>query len=127
MSWLHASFLLFLALSIGCNPATKTKYPSLNLPASELFRLHCSACHGDGSGNGHVAPTLRVRPRNLKRPEWQSSVGDQHIIRVIRDGGVAMNLSPEMPAFRDKLTYQEQQSLLNYLRTLAQLPQQDFQ
>ena len=89
----------------------------MKLPAGELFRLHCSACHGDGSGNGHVAPTLKVRPRNLKQLEWQSSVGDQHIIRVIRDGGVAVKLSPEMPAFRDKLTNQDVQSLLDYLRT----------
>ena len=45
---------IFLATVSGCwtpsDGATKT-----TLSRSDLFRLHCSGCHGDGSGNGHVA------------------------------------------------------------------------
>ena len=54
-----------LSTTSGCetpkNGAVKT-----TLTRYDLFRLHCSGCHGDGSGNGHIASTLAVRPRNLK-------------------------------------------------------------
>lgn len=37
----------------------------------------------------------------------------------IREGGQAVKLSPEMPAFKDKLTAQETDSLLIYLRVIG--------
>ena len=85
---------------------------------TELFRLHCSGCHGDGSGNGHIASTLAVRPRNLKQTEWQASVTDSHILQVIRSGGIKHKLSDKMPGFADKLTDQQIQSLVEYIRSL---------
>ena len=102
----------------GCetpkNGAVKT-----TLTRSDLFRLHCSGCHGDGSGNGHVASTLSVRPRNLKHMEWQASVTDSHILQVIRSGGIKHKLSDKMPGFADKLTDQQIQSLVEYIRRLS--------
>lgn len=89
------------------------------MSATDLYRLHCSSCHGDGSGNGHIAGTLKARPRNLKLAEWQASVNDEHIAKVIREGGSAMKLSPDMPPFRDKLSQQEVQLLVYYLRKLG--------
>ncbi len=112
-------FLCLSMMSTGCLPATRSQNLSAKLSAEELFRLHCSSCHGDGSGNGHIAGTLKVLPRNLKLVEWQSSVSDQHIARVIREGGFAMKLSPDMPAFRDKLSEPEVQLLVYYLRKLG--------
>ncbi len=118
--------LLCLAMSLGCSPAgsqdtADRRDPSPRLSAVDLFRLHCSSCHGDGSGNGHVAATLKVRPRNLSLTEWQTSVDDQHIARVIINGGAAVKLSPEMPAFKEKLNAQEVHLLVYYLRKLGQM------
>jgi len=75
-------------------------------------------CHGDGSGNGHIASTLAVRPRNLKQMEWQASVTDSHILQVIRSGDIKHKLSDKMPGFADKLTDQQIQSLVEYIRSL---------
>ena len=108
---------IFLATLSGCwtpkDVRTKT-----TLSRSDLFRLHCSGCHGDGSGNGHVAPTLNARPRNLRLVEWQASVTDSHILQVIRSGGLKYKLSAQMPAFAGKLTDQQIQSLVEYIRLL---------
>lgn len=108
--------LSFLGLA-ACQPDGRGKMQRLS--AQDLFRLHCSTCHGDGSGNGHVAATLKVKPRNLKHRDWQTSVSDEQILNVIRNGGAARKLSPEMPAFEDKLSDQEMQALVVYLRVLG--------
>lgn len=106
---------LFTVCVTGCQPPLPSK-PVLS--RSDLFRLHCSSCHGDGSGNGHIAGTLPVRPRNLRHPEWQASVTDEHILKVIRQGGAVVKLSDKMPGFADKLSEAEMQSLVQYLRAL---------
>ena len=101
----------------GCE-TTKSGATNTNMLRTDLFRLHCSRCHGDGSGNGHIASTLAVRPRNLKQMEWQASVTDSHILQVIRSGGIKHKLSDKMPGFADKLTDQQIQSLVEYIRSL---------
>jgi mono/diheme cytochrome c family protein len=114
---IHLLLMSIVAISAGCvQPAAEIK-PQLS--AEDLFRLHCSTCHGDGTGNGHVAATLKTRPRNLKHQDWQKSVSNEHILMVIREGGQAAKLSPEMPAFKDKLTAQEMDALLIYLRVIG--------
>lgn len=102
---------------VGCE-TPKFEAKKTTLSRSDLFRLHCSGCHGDGSGNGHIASTLAVRPRNLKQIEWQASVTDSHILQVIRSGGIKHKLSDKMPGFADKLTDQQIQSLVEYIRLL---------
>jgi mono/diheme cytochrome c family protein len=89
------------------------------MPPEALFRLHCSRCHGDGTGNGHIAGTLKVAPRNLKHRDWQQSVDDAHIRRVIEQGGAAVKLSPDMPGFQQQLTAKEIQQLVSYIRRLG--------
>ena len=99
---------------VGCREDSKVN----GLPAKDLFRLHCSSCHGDGSGNGHIAGTLKAKPRDLNERVWQESVSDRHIFKVIANGGTAVKKSKEMPAFRTKLTKQQTQSLVQYIRKM---------
>lgn len=113
---------LFIVTTFGCSGCQPRKAPTTNTPQLspvDLFRLHCSSCHGDGTGNGHVANTLKVRPRNLKHSDWQDSVSDERIVGVIREGGAALELSPEMPAFKDKLTESQIHELMLYLRRIG--------
>ncbi len=118
MRSLYIVFMLFVVTtSTSCRPTSNNE--SGNLSAADLFRLHCSSCHGDGSGNGHIAATLKIRPRNLKLAEWQSSVDDERIVKVIREGGDALKLSPDMPAFRERLSQRDIQQLVYYLRILG--------
>lgn len=116
MRLLLVVLLCVCCLTSGCNsPNNRITV----VQREQLYRLHCSGCHGDGSGNGHIAPTLPVRPRNLKFREWQDSVTDQHIFRIIRDGGTAVRLNESMPAFSTKLEQAEIEALVRHVRALG--------
>lgn len=112
--------LFLICGSSGCDDASSEGPPAVHrLSIEDTFRLHCSTCHGDGSGNGHIAATLKLRPRNLKHKKWQASVTDAHILKTIREGGKVVNLSPDMPAFEDKLDKQQLNAMVQYIRRLG--------
>lgn len=112
--------LLLICTVIGCDDSASEGSSTVNrLSIEDTFRLHCSTCHGDGSGNGHIAATLKLRPRNLKHKKWQASVTDAHILKTIREGGKVVNLSPDMPAFQDKLDKQQLSAMVQYIRRLG--------
>ena len=55
------------ALCVACGPAVRPD--SRTIPTGEtLFRLNCASCHGEqGTGNGPVAPLLKVPVPDLTR------------------------------------------------------------
>jgi uncharacterized membrane protein len=70
--------------------------------AKALFAERCAACHGaTGAGDGLAAAALTPRPRAFKDPEWQAAVGDDHLRKVIVEGGAAAGKSPLMPGNPD--------------------------
>jgi hypothetical protein len=54
-----------------------------------------------GKGDGAAAASLNPRPRNLANNEWQASVTDDHIRKIIVGGGQAVGKSPTMTANPD--------------------------
>ena len=90
-----------------------------NLPPEMLFRLHCSECHGDGSGNGHRVPALKGKPKDLTSIEWQEKVTNDQIFRAISEGGPAVRLHSDMPAWGRQLSKRQINQLVDYIRTLA--------
>lgn len=89
-----------------------------NLSPPMLFRLHCSQCHGDGSGNGHRVPNLKGKPKDLTTADWQAKVTDEHLFRVISEGGPAVQLHSDMPAWNRQLSKRQIKDLVDYIRTL---------
>jgi cbb3-type cytochrome c oxidase subunit III len=78
----------------------------------KLYREHCADCHGmDGSGN--TAQSMGNNYANLLDNEWKFGGDDSSIKNVIRDGSFGL-----MPAYRDKLTEAQIQSILRHIRTL---------
>lgn len=66
--------------------------------AAALFGQLCQTCHGaNGEGNGPVAASLPVKPRNYTDAAWQASVTDDQIKEIIVKGGAAVGKSPMMP------------------------------
>lgn len=62
----------------------------------------CAACHGaTGAGDGAAAVALVPKPRSFGDKEWQASVTDEHLAKVIVEGGPAVKLSPLMAANPD--------------------------
>ena len=70
--------------------------------AIAVYDSRCATCHGaKGKGDGPVGATLDPKPRDLGDPAWQKSVTDEHIEKIIREGGAAVGKSPLMPANPD--------------------------
>lgn len=69
-------------------------------PAAEaetIFSTRCASCHGlTGAGDGMAAAALNPKPRAFGDKAWQASVDDNHIAKVIVEGGAAVGKSALM-------------------------------
>jgi mono/diheme cytochrome c family protein len=101
-------------------PATPAS-PAAAEEAAAIFETRCSTCHGpQGAGNGPASAGLTPPPRNFQDPEWQASVTDEHIAKIIRYGGAAVGRSPAMPANPDLNSKPEVvAALVERIRSLA--------
>jgi len=74
--------------------------------AKTHFAVLCVTCHGmSGKGDGPAGLALHPRPRNWTDKQWQKTVEDAHLGKVILEGGAAVGLSPLMPPnpqFKDR-------------------------
>lgn len=100
------------ALAVACSksegpkpeptPATATAAATAATPApgsgQEVFASRCSVCHGtSGHGDGVGAAALNPKPRNYTDKEWQKTVTDEDLKKVIVQGGAAVGKSAAMP------------------------------
>jgi len=70
--------------------------------AETMWKNRCATCHGEnGKGDGAAAAALTPKPRDFTAESWQSSVSDEHIEKIIAEGGQAVGLSMLMPANPD--------------------------
>lgn len=66
--------------------------------ADNIFKTRCATCHGAlGKGDGAAATALNPKPRSFSDKEWQKTVTDEHIEKIILAGGMAVGKSPLMP------------------------------
>jgi quinol-cytochrome oxidoreductase complex cytochrome b subunit/mono/diheme cytochrome c family protein len=94
-------------------PAPPPAGPIQLLEVAQLYSSQCAACHGvDGSGKQLRAgmPTIP----NFTSLAWQMSQTDLEITHRIVDGN-----EPLMPAFRDKLTREQNLALTIYVRAFV--------
>lgn len=127
--------LFVLAFAMGCRRRQETAAgPSSETPqatsaaneeadreAREIFANRCAPCHGpQGAGDGPASAGLTPRPRNFQDRNWQNSVSDDHIDRIIQYGGAAVGRSPAMPANPDLVDRPAVVAALRrYIRSLA--------
>jgi mono/diheme cytochrome c family protein len=70
--------------------------------AKTIFSTRCTACHGEnGAGDGAASSGLDPKPRDLTAAEWQDSVDDEFIEKIIKYGGAAVGKSAAMPSNPD--------------------------
>jgi mono/diheme cytochrome c family protein len=73
--------------------------------AQEIFTMRCSVCHGPlGKGDGPGSAALNPKPRNFTDEQWQKSVTDEHIEKIVQYGGIAVGKSPMMPGNPDLIS-----------------------
>lgn len=76
--------------------------------AKQIFTSRCVSCHGaNGQGDGVAAAALNPKPRAYSDKEWQASVTDEHIAKVIVEGGAAVGKSALMPPNPDLASKKE--------------------
>jgi len=66
--------------------------------AKTIFSQRCVPCHGStGQGDGPASASLNPKPRKYADREWQASVTDEYIEKIIKFGGAAVGKSAAMP------------------------------
>ena len=80
--------------------------PKVVAEAQSVWDTKCSTCHGpQGRGDGAAGAALDPKPRNFTDRSWQGRVKDDHLKKVIVEGGAAVGLSANMapnPELKDK-------------------------
>jgi mono/diheme cytochrome c family protein len=85
-----------------------------------IFARSCTTCHGaGGKGDGAMAANLKPKPQNLTDQAVMSKRSDWEIYLVIRDGGPALGLSPQMFPYKSLLQDQQIRDVAAYVRSLA--------
>jgi mono/diheme cytochrome c family protein len=93
---------LLIGSACGGGNAAPTLDPATVAKADQIFAQRCTPCHGgEGRGDGSASAALKPKPRNFHDAEWQTSVTDAHIERIIKEGGAAVGKSPVMPGNPD--------------------------
>jgi cytochrome c553 len=84
----------------GKAPAGDQKFTAKDKRTAKThFSTYCATCHGlDGKGKGPAALAMNPKPRNWTDPEWQKTVDDDRLFKVIKEGGATVGLSPLMAA-----------------------------
>ncbi len=85
------------------------------------FKIYCARCHGDaGQGDGADAATLSTRPQNFSDCPAMSKITDDTMFKAIKDGGQAVGLPGDMPAWGSGLSDDEIHGLMKYARHFCQ-------
>lgn len=96
--------LLSLALTtlLACGPPPEQPGPAAKAAARDLWQTRCVTCHGpQGRGDGPSGRALIQRPRDFHDASFQARATDDHLRRVIVEGGHAVGLSRDMAANPD--------------------------
>jgi cbb3-type cytochrome c oxidase subunit III len=75
----------------------------------DLFKQNCAMCHGV-DGKGYAA----LKTPDFTDPKVQASLTDKEIVEIIKNG----KKGTAMPAFANRLSDDQIQSLVKYIRSL---------
>jgi mono/diheme cytochrome c family protein len=108
-------------------PATEVASSATGAPpdstpdtAGQKFMTFCISCHGeDGRAATEVGKALKPSPRDFTSKDWQKSVTDEHLAKVIKDGGAANGLSPAMAPWGSLLSDAEVKGIIAKIRAFS--------
>ena len=84
------------------------------------YKTFCASCHGiGGKGDTPVAQALNPQPRDFSSADWQNSVTDSHIAKVLKEGGAANGLSPSMAAWGSVMSDDEITEMVKKIRAFV--------
>ncbi len=90
------------------------------VPGKQSFETYCVACHGaNGAADGAAAQAMNPKPRNFTDKAWQAKVTDDHIAKVIKEGGPAVGLSATMAPWGAVISDDELKNVVQYVRAFG--------
>jgi cytochrome c oxidase cbb3-type subunit 3 len=108
--------LAVLLLAATAIPAAATDLAA----AKKEFIRFCSKCHGtEGKGDGPQADALTTKPRDFTDCARMKTISDEVAFSAIKEGGEAVQLSKDMPAWKDGMDDGEIHDLVAYVRGLC--------
>ena len=105
-------------LTIVLIAATAASASAADLAAAKKdFVRFCAKCHGnEGKGDGPQADALDPRPRDLTNCTQMKAVTDDTLFTAIKEGGAAVKLSKDMPAWKDGMEDDEIHDLVAFAK-----------
>ena len=108
--------VLVLCAGIGINTASAEEKGDA-AKGKVIYENNCVACHGaEGKGDGVAAQALDPKPRDLSNAEFTSSVTNEHLYKVISEGGQSVGLSPIMSAWGGILSEGDIWNVIAFIR-----------
>ena len=105
--------LAMFATAYATLPATRYlsvkagAFPAVN--SAQIYAKQCASCHGNDGRAKTIKGKLK-HARNLTEAEWQERVSDERIFNSI------MNGKEKMPAYGKKLSQEQIEALVTYVR-----------
>jgi mono/diheme cytochrome c family protein len=88
----------------------------------KLYETRCAVCHGpDGKAAIPAAQALHPKPRDHTDGAYMNALSNEHLAKVIKEGGPAVGKSPLMPPQAD-LNAQQLEDVIAFVRSLAVPP-----
>jgi len=105
---------MILALVLLAQPMPPPAPITQAKPPAEIWEQRCTVCHG-ADGRGRTKKGRQLKSPDMTRPKWQAHLSDEKIANAIANGVPKR----KMPAFKDKLSPEEIQALVPYIRALG--------
>ena len=87
----------------------------------KLYMQYCSSCHGQsGKGDGPASAALNPKPRDHTDNAYMSQLSEDHVFKVIKEGGASVGKSPLMPPWGPSLKDDQIKDVMAYLQVLCQ-------
>lgn len=99
-------FALVVALSLATSAQAED--------VADVWKAKCKSCHGE-DGKAKTKMGEKEKIADLSLPEWQKNHSDEKIRDVIAHGSKD---NAKMKAFKDKLTPEQIDALVKYVRGL---------
>lgn len=97
-------FALVLTLSLAANASAEE--------VADIWKAKCKSCHGE-DGKAKTKMGEKEKIPDMTNATWQKNHSDEKIRAYIADGSKS---NPKMKPFKDKLTPEQIDSLVKYIR-----------
>jgi len=88
-----------------------------------IYGRNCASCHGArGEGDGPLSASLQPKPAKHADGQYMNALTDAYLFKVISEGGTAVGKSSMMAPWGASMSDEEIQSVVVFIRTLANPP-----